>query len=193
MNDDLHDVRPELYASVVREMLRHENDLTNHRIMWLLIGQGFIANAFISAKDRISMGPPLALLGLFLSLSAFVMLYRSYQARGYLKCLGERAKKGTLQEKQLPILGWPAERLRGWSGEVWAHPWLAKYSDLLEPWVFLPYLFGCLWLAGMLRSGMGLDTGIATMLAAVLSTVIFVVVGGAMVWSWVKEEGAAGV
>jgi hypothetical protein len=32
----------------ISELLRHENNLTNHRIKWLLIGQGFIANAFVT-------------------------------------------------------------------------------------------------------------------------------------------------
>lgn len=41
----MFDVRPEQYATVIRETPRYENELTNHRIMWLLIGQGFIANA----------------------------------------------------------------------------------------------------------------------------------------------------
>ena len=46
----MYDVRPEQYTTVIREMIRHENDVTNHRIMWLLIGQGFIANAFVTAE-----------------------------------------------------------------------------------------------------------------------------------------------
>ena len=29
----MHDVRPEQYARVIREMIRNENDVTNHRIM----------------------------------------------------------------------------------------------------------------------------------------------------------------
>ena len=39
----MHDVDPRLYTTVIREMIRHENDVTNHRIMWLLIVQGLIA------------------------------------------------------------------------------------------------------------------------------------------------------
>lgn len=126
MSEVIYDVRPEQYATVIREMLRHENDLTNHRIMWLLIGQGFIANGYINAgKERPSTAVMLAVLGLFLSLSAFVKLYRSYQARGYLRFLGERAKRGMLQEKDVPILGWPTHRIKGWAGEVRTHPWIA--------------------------------------------------------------------
>jgi hypothetical protein len=32
----MHDLDPRLYTTVIREMIRHENDVTNHRIMWLL-------------------------------------------------------------------------------------------------------------------------------------------------------------
>jgi hypothetical protein len=45
----MFDVRQEQYTTVIRDMIKHENDVTNHRIMWLLIGQGFIANGFIFA------------------------------------------------------------------------------------------------------------------------------------------------
>ena len=44
------DVPREQYTVVIRDMIKHENDLTNHRIMWLLIGQGFFANAYASSK-----------------------------------------------------------------------------------------------------------------------------------------------
>jgi hypothetical protein len=185
----MYDVRPEQYATIIREMLRHENDLTNHRIMWLLIGQGFIANAFISAgRERAAMGGPLAALGLFLSLSAFVMLYRSYQARGYLSFLGQRAKQGRLREEDLPIIGWPPHRIRGWSREVWAHPWIAKTSDVLEPWLFLPYCFLLLWLAGLLRTFTELRLGVVLILASLLSVIVFMVSCGAMVRTWDKHE-----
>jgi hypothetical protein len=190
VGDVIYDVRPEQYASVIREMLRHENDLTNHRIMWLLIGQGFLANAYITAgKERPSTAIMLAVLGFFLSLSAFVMLYRSYQARGYLRFLGERAKRGLLQEKDLPILGWPAHRLKGWSAEVWKHPWFAKYSDVLEPWFFLPLLFCLLWIAAPLRHSTELSGGAIMTLAGLASVVIFAGFCAGMTRSWNKAEG----
>ena len=40
MSEAMYDVRPEQYTTVIREILRHENEVTNHRTMWLLIGQG---------------------------------------------------------------------------------------------------------------------------------------------------------
>jgi hypothetical protein len=42
----MHDVDPRLYTTVIREMIRHENDVMNHRIMWLLIVQRLVANAY---------------------------------------------------------------------------------------------------------------------------------------------------
>jgi hypothetical protein len=42
--------------TVIREMTVHENDVTNHRVMWLLICQSFLANAFVFAagEERVS-------------------------------------------------------------------------------------------------------------------------------------------
>jgi hypothetical protein len=106
MSDAMYDVRPDQYPTVIREMIRHENDVTNHRIMWLLIGQEFIANAYVSVKsDLASANLLLGLAGMLISLSAFVMLYQSYQARGYLQFLGQQAKQGTLREEHLPLMG----------------------------------------------------------------------------------------
>src|SRR3974377_2131383 len=93
------DVEPQQYATLIREMIRHENDVTNHRIMWLLIGQGLIANAYVGAgAQREDVVATLAVVGILVTLSAFVILYKSYQARGYLEFLGEHAKDGSLQE-----------------------------------------------------------------------------------------------
>jgi hypothetical protein len=33
-------------------MIPHENDVTNHRIMWLLVLQGFIANTYVGAVQE---------------------------------------------------------------------------------------------------------------------------------------------
>jgi hypothetical protein len=34
----MYDVKQEQYTAVIREMIRHENNVTNHLIMWLLAG-----------------------------------------------------------------------------------------------------------------------------------------------------------
>jgi len=47
----MYDVRPEQYATVIRELIRHENDVTNHRIMWLLVVQGLLVNAYVGVRE----------------------------------------------------------------------------------------------------------------------------------------------
>src|SRR5215471_10631244 len=148
----MHDVEPHLYATVIREMIRHENDVTNHRIMWLLIGQGLIANAYVSAGgQKANIASTLAIVGILVTLSAFVILYKSYQARGYLQFLGDEAKRGRLREEDLPLFGWPGSRIKGWRGHLWLCPWLRKAGDLLEPYLFLPSLLTFAWLFVLLQ------------------------------------------
>lgn len=168
------DVRQEQYPSVIRELIRHENDVTNHRIMWLLIGQGFLANAVVAEKDgRAALG--LSLAGIVVAFSAFAMLYKSYRARGYLLWLGQKAKQGALQEEQLPLVGWPGQRIHNWWRDVWKSRWIARPGDVLEPWLLLPVLFTMLWLTLILRQKTTLDSAVNLMLAAMLTTVLFVV------------------
>lgn len=155
----MYDVEPHLYTTVIREMIRHENDVTNHRIMWLLIVQGLIANAYVSAgKTAGEIVFTLAPVGILVTLSAFVILYKSYQARGYLQFLGEQAKKGTLPEQNLPLAGWPPRRIGGWRQKVWICPWLGKLSDLLEPYWFLPSLLMLAWLFVLMKNWFTLGT-----------------------------------
>lgn len=184
----MYDVKQEQYTTVIREMIRHENDVTNHRIMWLLIGQGFIANAFvISGRESASTDFMLPLVGILVTLSAFLMLYKSYQARGYLLFLGKQAKQGTLEEEHLPLVGWPRTRIKGWWRDVWACPWIGQPGDLLEPWLFLPCLFMFMWLAALLQRTM-LNTGVILILAIILTAMIFSVFCIVLVWSQGKDE-----
>lgn len=179
------DVEPHLYPTVIREMIRHENDVTNHRIMWLLIGQGLIANAYVGAgSEREGVVSILAPVGILVSLSAFVILYKSYQARGYLNYLGEAAKQGTLTEEKLPLFGWPAKRIKGWRKNVWLCPWLGRTSDLLEPYFFLPSLLILAWLFVLLQHWLTLGTGILLVLSSVLvATMQFV-----FCFLWVRAQ-----
>ena len=70
---DMYDVPKEQYVTVIREMIRHENDLTNHRTMWLLVVQGLLVNAYVSARGG---GTPvivmLSLVGILVTVSSFV-------------------------------------------------------------------------------------------------------------------------
>lgn len=185
----MYDVELEHYTTVIREMIRHENEVTNHRIMWLLIGQGFIANAYVSAERKgTSIDFLIPLVGILITLSAFLMLYKSYQARGYLEFLGKQAKLGSLREEHLPLVGWPKKRIKGWWRDIWACPWFQQASDLTEPWLFLPCIFMFMWLAALLHRRTMLDTGVVLVMAAILTAVIFTVFCIALVWSQGKDE-----
>src|SRR5262245_51619269 len=142
------DVPKEQYVTVIREMIRHENDLTNHRTMWLLVVQGLLVNAYVAARG--GGGEPvvlmLSLVGILVALSSFVMLYKSYQARGYLHFLGQEAKRGHLLEVYLPLDGWPQQRIKGWWRDVWLCRWFGQAGDVFEPWLFVPSLTLIMWL-----------------------------------------------
>jgi hypothetical protein len=172
----MNDVEPRLYTTVIREMIRHENDVTNHRIMWLLIGQGLIANAYVGAgSERGDMTPILAPVGILLTLSTFVILYKSYHARGYLEFLGNDAKRGALKEEYLPLFGWPRARIKGWWSRVWLCPWLGQASDLLEPYMFLPGLLVLAWLYALGWHRLAIGTGMLLVLCTILDVAIFLV------------------
>ena len=186
-----YDVRPEQYPTVIREMIRHENDLTNHRIMWLLVGQGFIANAYVSVKDETTAAHfMLGLVGMVVALSAFLMLYQSYQARGYLQFLGKEAKQGALKEEYLPLVGWPRNRINGWWRNDWVCPWIRQPRDLLEPWLVLGYVFTSLWMVVLLHARSRLNHVIIYTLALILSAVILSLFCIILVWAQGKDDKA---
>lgn len=188
----MRDVEPHLYPTVIREMIRHENDVTNHRIMWLLIVQGLIANAYVSAgsagADVVSI---LAPVGILVTLSAFVILYKSYQARGYLQFLGDEAKKGTLREEDLPLFGWPPKRIKGWRKKVWASPWLGQAGHLLEPYIFLPSLLLLAWLFVLMRHSFQINTGLLLLLCLLL--VVWMLGSLCIIWVWRESKDEEGM
>jgi hypothetical protein len=188
----MYDVQQDLYPTVIREMIRHENDVTNHSIMWLLVGQGFVINAYVSAKNEVApTHAVLSLVGIFVSLSAFVMLYRSYEARGYLQFLGLQAKEGTLREEHLPLTGWPKNRIKGWWRSVWVFPWFRQSLDLVEPWLLLPFLFSSMWMAALLHTESSLHIGGALTVGVILSALILSVYCFVLVWSQSKDDKTA--
>jgi hypothetical protein len=188
----MHDVEPKLYATVIREMIRHENDVTNHRIMWLLIVQGLIANAAVTAgRGSGEAASALAIVGILVTLSTFIILYKSYQARGYLQFLGNQAKQGTLREEDLPFFGWPSKRTKGWRRKVWPCPWIGNASELLEPFFFLPTLLVLAWLFVLLRQWLALGTGAIAVLSAVLAVLMISALCIVWVWWQLKDEDQA--
>lgn len=179
----MSDVPPEQYPTVIREMIRHENDLTNHRTMWLLIVQGLIANACVTAsRESEEIVSIFATVGILVTLSTFALLYKSYQARGYLEFLGSEAKRGSLRAGDLPLFGWPSERIKGWRKKVWLCPWLGRTSDLVEPYLFLPSMLILAWLFVLVRPWLKLGTGTLLVVATLLMAGMLSL--ACIVWVW---------
>ena len=183
----VHDADPRDYPAFIRAMIRHENEVTNHRLMWLLLAQGLTANVYANAwREHADAVGLLAPVGILVSMSAFIMLYKSYQARGYLTFLGGLAKRGALREDQLPLSGWPATRTGGWRRQEWTCRWFRRRGDLLEPYLFLPALLMVCWTTALTRQWVTLDFGGALILATLLAVGSLFVL--AFLWDLVETK-----
>jgi hypothetical protein len=182
----MHDVDPGLYTTVIRDLLRHENDVTNHRLMWLLIGQGLIANAYVSARiQNASAVLTFAPLGILITFSAFIILYKGYQARGYLRFLGDLAKRGRLREQFLPMFGWPPRRIKHWRKGTWLCLWLEDFRDLMDPIFTLPSVLLLAWVFALLKFLFTLSTPVTFVISVLL---VAIMLAGLCVL-WVHVEG----
>lgn len=78
------------YASIVREMIRHENDLVNHRLTWLCQVQGLLFAALgvtltNDFSDEIAIRPILIFIGIAVSISSAIGLKSANYAINELK------------------------------------------------------------------------------------------------------------
>lgn len=189
-NQSMYDVRPDQYASVIRDLIKHEDDVTNHRLMWMLIIQGLLANAYVSARVAdLRAANAIALAGILVTLSAFVMLYKSYQARGYLHFLGSEAKLGRLRDKYLDLDGWPLHRIRSWRNTTWLCAWLERAGDMIEPMLFLPCMIVTTWLfLLLLHQKINQSDALILGMAVVVSIFVFFLLSALWVWSQDREK-----
>jgi len=156
----------------------------------LLIAQGLIANAFVSPLRIKGIDLMLPLVGILVTFSTFVILYKSYQARGYLRFLGHEAQLGRLEPGNLPLDGWPRIRIKGWRSEIWICPWIGRASDALEPYLFLPILITFAWLYLVLRQLVTRDPIMLLVLTTISVAVIFSLFCIAWVSSQARDEEA---
>jgi hypothetical protein len=101
--------------------------------------------------------------------------------------LGLQAKDGTLREEDLPLTGWPRNRIQGWRRSVWVSPWFRQSGDLLEPWLLLPFLFTSMWMLALLHTQSSLNIGIALIVGVILSAVLLAMSCIVLVWSQTKD------
>ena len=184
----MYDVSPNQYATVIRDLIKHENDVTNHRIMWLLIGQGLLLNAYVIVRRDPNEARGVAVAGILVALSAFVLLYKSYQARGYLNFLGAQAKQGRLEEIYLRLDGWPKKRIKDWRNGTWRCPWLERSGDLLEPYLSLPLLIVAAWMFLLLKTWAGLSIVVVAVVTVLGAASMLSAICILWVWSQSADE-----
>lgn len=123
------------YALIIRDMIRHENEITNNRLTWMLVLQGIL---FVASASfwRIHWLPLLiiTILGVVTSISFFYALLLSRKARIYLRSLW---KKKIEKQKEL------VERIPPVAGDA---PIQHRFPTL-NPWLFLPWVFVSCWVA----------------------------------------------
>ncbi|MGA2156007.1 MAG: hypothetical protein ABSH37_16465 [Bryobacteraceae bacterium] len=129
-----------LYAEQIRTMLRHENELINHRISWMATCNGLFLTAVGFAWGKQGgkvLAYVLAALGIAASASAWSSLYMATSALRRLRCLWE--EKGIHAADVPPVIGYIAPRWLRW----------------LLPWHSLPVVFAAAWLVVIVITAIG--------------------------------------
>lgn len=123
------------YGDRIRALIRHENDITNHRTTWLLVIQALLMTAasnFLHDYPEIVLG--VVVIGILVAYSIGDSLTASLRSRVALKQMWSRRleREGYTLEEMLPVDGaFAAGEVRGW----------------LLPGRFLPKLIMVAWAA----------------------------------------------
>ena len=125
------------YAKVLRELIQRENDMTNHRLTWLLVSQGILFTAtanFMKPGMGTFAAKVLICIGIAVSFSFFCALMNSAQARKNLRAMWtERIKgRGRLVRSVPPIDG------------ATPYPW--RFLEIFTPWIFVPGVIVLAWI-----------------------------------------------
>jgi hypothetical protein len=123
-------------AEVVRQMIEHESEVTNHRLTWLVTLHGFLFAALGFAwKDGQILIPILAILGVATSGSMLIPLYSADAA---IRNLVREWKANKPEQYRGPdVIGYHSDKL---------------IIRIFVPWIFLPVLLAAAWIAVWLRA-----------------------------------------
>jgi len=124
------------YAAVIRELIQHENTITNHRLMWMLIVEGILfAGAASFWKIHWAPFVIIAGLGIVTAVSVYHALWLSGRARGHLRKLYEEKMEGhpELIQEIPPVVG----DIPGLVTLPWANPWNLIPWAIVVAWILL--------------------------------------------------------
>jgi len=127
-------------AEILRALIRHENELTNHRVTWLLVSQSILfAAAAVFVKIHWLPSVVLAIVGIVFAVSIGQSLENSYEARQYLKRTWREsgASAGYQWEELRAVDG----GVRGVRAIQWLFPWIVVPRVLMVAWFILICFF----------------------------------------------------
>lgn len=130
----------EKHAEILRALIRHENEVTNHRTAWLLVAQGIL---FAAAANFIKVHwfptVVVGVIGFGIAMSIGHSLSNSFDSRQYFKnswrsLVSERG----LRWEDFPPLdgGFPGLKHRKWLA-----PWNFIPKALMAAWILLVIYF----------------------------------------------------
>ena len=121
------------YADRLRDMIYHENLLTDQRTNWLLVTQGALIAAIAALTDEASyIGIAICIFGILATASFGHAIQNSFESRQYFKAHWKRKldENGFGVADFAPLDGaFPGNNARRW----------------LLPWLFIPRLLICAW------------------------------------------------
>ena len=133
-----HDMTDKLkpYADRISEILRHENEVTNHRLTWLIATQAimFAASAEF-LKSYLFPTIVICLVGILTTWSFAYALISSFESRQHMRKLWQmRLKDNDLSTENFPPLD---GAYSGNDSKVWLLPWFFVPKLRLAAWVLL--------------------------------------------------------
>ncbi len=124
------------YASVIREMIQHENLLTDHRLRWMLILEGILF-AGVASFWKMYWVPLVAVagLGIVTAVSVYHALWLSARARGHLRQLYQQKLElhPELRDEIPPVAG----DIPGLVAFPWPYPWKLLPWAIVVAWILL--------------------------------------------------------
>lgn len=108
----------EEYAATMRALIRHENEVSNHRTTWLMVTQGILATAASALLENFPWHALVtAVVAILVTLSIGHSLNNSFDSRQYFKKLWKKRveQRGYDMEDVLPLDGgYPNNNARAW-------------------------------------------------------------------------------
>ena|SRR2546428_3639312 len=122
-------------AKTIRELIKQESDVSNHRLTWMVTLEGFLfASLSFAWNEGVALSAVLAFLGVFSSVSSLIALYVAHEATVKIIASWERNRP---QDYDGPdVIGYFVKgRLR-----TFAMPWFLLPFLLILTWVVILYI-----------------------------------------------------